>query len=78
MEGDIFNGILGKVKEFLMKNGFACYQTYFLSEKCSVTVEMDHYVVKTDEGEWFSNDLLIYTLIGYLTYNGLMDKNYNQ
>jgi hypothetical protein len=78
MEEDIFNGILGKVKEFLMKNGFVCYKAYFLSDSCSITMERDHYVVKTDEGEWFSNDLLIYSLIGYLTYNGLMDKNYNQ
>ena len=78
MEEDIFNKILEKVKEFLMKNDFACYNTYFLSDSCSITVERDHYVVKTDGGEWFSNDLLIYSLIGYLTYNGLMDKNYNQ
>jgi hypothetical protein len=68
------------VGEFLSKNGFVKKDEFFLSGKCSIQVCNEYYAVKYKEGEehfeWFSNDLLMYTLIGFLTYNGLMDKNY--
>lgn len=38
------------------------------------------YTKKDETGSWevYSDNLSIHWLIGYLTYNGLMDKNYNQ
>lgn len=66
------------VWEFLSKNGFVRKDEFFLSDKCSIQVCNEYYIVKCPEGEWFSNDLNIYCLIGYLTYNDLMDKNYEK
>ena len=73
------------IGDFLTKNGFTqSGERGFTNPYCLVLVEPDHYVVEFESefaghmGRWFSSDLLIYSLIGYLTWNDLMQKNYNK
>jgi hypothetical protein len=71
------------IGDFLTKNGFKkSGERGFVNPYCLVLVEPDCYLVESEwngqMGHWFSTDLLIYSLIGYLTYNDLMQKNYNK
>jgi len=63
---------------FLLLNGFKqVTATKFENRKCLVWVRDGYYlVVHSDQSEWSSEDTNIYTLIGYLTYYGLMTKRY--
>jgi hypothetical protein len=80
------NGITQYVEPFLLANGFKKYKDdCFETEICSVAVCLgsngNSYYSVTDKVEntvMHSTDINIYWLIGVLTYNGLMNKNYAQ
>ena len=68
-----------KVKEFLLKNGFEQQEekNHYVNGECSVLIESDHYAVANADGDAiYSNGLNIYWLIGVLTYNGYIARNY--
>ena len=66
------------VIEFLELNGFVTgiASNCFRNSKCQINKKKSNYDVMHDGDTWHSNDLTIYTLIGYLTYYGLMDRNF--
>lgn len=75
------------VADFLLLNGFQLgardsssfgKTAVFSNERCTVLIHNDEgiYEVKSEDGSVFSRNYEIYWLIGYLTYNGLMDKDY--
>ncbi len=53
---------------------------HFTNGKCSVIIHDDYYEIQSEDEfghiQYFTKDLIIYHLIGYLTYYGLMDKDY--
>lgn len=70
------------VIEFLELNGFFKMKsktTCYGNDKIEVWIYEDHYAVGSNEEGWrYSENHNIYWLIGTLTYNGFMDKNYKQ
>lgn len=68
--------------DFLSKNGFSFKDGVYSNGDCKVIIHEDHYEVRFQHGqEWgsmYSKDLIIYWLIGVLTWNDLIDKNYKQ
>ncbi len=77
------------LKNLLVPNGFIYYKNpanFFSNGKCRIILRKnengngycDFYEISTPEGICCSSDPNIYWLIGYLTYYGLMDKNYKQ
>ena len=70
------------VENFLLKNGFEKIHRKipsYKNNKCTIMIVMDKfYSIRYIKGKVYSDDLNIYWLIGFLTYNGLMDKNYIQ
>ena len=71
------------VGKFLEKNGFKESkddECKYYNDKCEVIINPTQYVIKDGEnhGMFYTPDLTIYSLIGYLTYNGYMDKNYEK
>lgn len=72
-------GVETYIKPFLLKNGFVeVGKDKFYKEdvKCGVLITIEGYEIRTEEGEMTSNDFTIYWLIGVLTANNLIDKNY--
>ena len=68
-----------KTGAFLLINGFINKSKYFyLSDKCSVEIGVDGFIVSDGHGMMFSEGYNIYWLIGLLTYRRLIDKNYKQ
>lgn len=73
------------VKDFLLKNGFTenCNNKFF-KEECKITIKKDHYEVSHyDENflewmEWFSPNLTIYSLAGYLSWYDFIDRGYKK
>jgi hypothetical protein len=74
------DAIIKEAKPFFLANGFL-YQKEddcFINEYCSVQVQETCFAVCNNGGDvWYSNDHTIYSVVGYLTWNGLMTKNYN-
>jgi hypothetical protein len=76
------------IEEFLIKNGFKTSKLgWFVNTYCRIRiVDNKYYEVKInnnltdneESGSMFSNDLNIYWLIGVLTYNELINKNYKK
>ena len=65
------------VKSFLEKNGFEIIDNDKLSNNACVVYFLDeHYCISHNGFDYYTPDLTIYTLIGYLTYNNLLNKNY--
>jgi hypothetical protein len=64
-------------KDFLIKNGFKedC-ENSFSNGKCIVQILPENYRVEAKDLDYFTPDLTIYGLIGYLTFNNFIDKNY--
>lgn len=64
---------------FLLRNGLKRKsENIFINTKCEVTILdncIEIYDVEID-GKIYSPDLQIYWLIGFLTYNNFIDKNY--
>lgn len=69
------------IEDFLLSNGFIkTAENKFKTRDCEVIIHADIYQVKflnEQTGSMYSNDKNIYWLIGLLTYNELIDKNYN-
>ena len=73
------------IKDFLIKNGFVLnYDGRLFKEKCIITIEEEYYKVSHyDEDflewmDWFSPDLTIYSLAGYLSWNDFIEKEYKK
>jgi len=73
------------VKSFLFKNGFEQDPddiNIVYNDKCEITIYENYYNIHgyfedvKDYGSMSSDNLNIYWLIGLLTYDGFMDKNY--
>lgn len=65
------------VISFLVRNGFTkVSDTEYKNDKCSVSILDDYYHIFDGEYDMYSDNLKIYYLIGLLTYNGYIDKNY--
>jgi len=70
------------IVNFLTLNGFFAVSfpsdNILKNDKCTVEISIcdDCYGVTTPTGTTYSNGLSIYWLIGFLTYNDLMNKNY--
>lgn len=70
-----------QIGPFLKLNGFTWQKQdkAFINDYCSIQIQENGYAVCDNDGSvWYSHDFTIYTLIGYLTYYGLMNKNYNK
>ena len=69
------------ISPILKKNGFKkiAKRTYS-NKKCTVVINKkeSYYAVTDEEGTVFSPTLEIYWLIGYLTWNDLIDKDYEK
>lgn len=73
--------VVKQIQPFLKLNGFTYRKDdkAFINEYCSIQIQENGYAVCDNDGSvWYSSDFAIYTLIGYLTYYGLMNKNYNK
>jgi len=74
------------VKDVLVKNGFTQeYTNIFQKEtKVRITIDKNYYIVTHyDEGflewmDWFSPDLTIYPLLGYLSFNDFIERGYKK
>lgn len=72
-----------QISEFLCNNGFGkISSSVYGNGKCQVHYHVQFgdecievYNIKEDTS-WYQYDTIIYTLIGFLTYYNLMDKNY--
>lgn len=68
------------VATFLINNGFRGTEREirYINDKCSVLIdeENEFYQVEFDGYTCFSSNLSIYWLIGLLTYENLIDRNY--
>ena len=62
------------IKAILIKNGFTGKDYFYENDKCKINVEPDYYVVNHDGYSYTTNDHLIYSLIGYLIINKLIDS----
>lgn len=68
---------MNKIIEFLKKNGFKSgHKNVYYNGKCTVVITLIDFEVYHNGYYISSPNLEIYWLIGYLTYNGLIDKNY--
>jgi hypothetical protein len=68
-----------QIGPFLKLNGFEYNKPdkSFINDYCSIEIQKKGYAVCNNNGDvWYSHDFTIYTLIGYLTYYGYMNKNY--
>lgn len=64
------------IENFLIKNDFTkISDVCFKNDKCKIYI-YDYYIVEMDGGEIISDNLVIYWLIGLLTYHNLINKNY--
>jgi len=66
---------------FLKKNGFERIATkYYKKENWHIFINATEYVIvkelNTKNEHYYTNDLNIYHLIGYLTYYNIIDRNY--
>lgn len=73
-------------------NSNAKYNHNFTNSKCCIIyhkgtkgeynttkrTEYEYYEIQSEIGSYFTENVIIYHLIGYLTYYGYMDKNYKQ
>lgn len=73
------------IQDFLEKNGFKkWFEGEWKKGKCMVYTYNDHYRVNyfdedvNDWVDWFSKDLVAYTLIGFLSYQGLIERGYEK
>lgn len=73
------------VIDFLVKNGFTKnHDGRLFKEKCIITIEETYYKVSHyDESflgwlDWFSSDLTIVGLAGYLSWNDFIERGYNK
>jgi len=67
------------IKKFLIKNGFKESNEFlFINDSCSILVTTEGYSIYFSEMSTYTQGHSIFCLIGILTYNGLMTKNYKQ
>ena len=64
------------IKDFLFLNGFVHWEKFgfFRNDKCTVIVHDDCYeIINKNRESYYTNSMVIYELIGYLVYYGLID-----
>jgi hypothetical protein len=72
------------IESFLLKNGFDKYEdNVYNNPKCTITVLEDCYQIEFDHPQYgsvstYTDSHSIMHLVGVLTWNDLMDKNYNK
>jgi len=73
------------VKDILLKNGFTGTDKFFKKGiEVMVVIQEDHYVVSHyDHGfmewmDWHSPDLVIYSLLGYLSFYDFIERGYKK
>ena len=73
------------IEEVLERNGFSLRpEGHYANDRCTVSIEEDHYKVShydphfLEYFDWFSNDLVIYTLMGYLSWNDFIKRGYEK
>ena len=66
------------VIQFLKRNGFRNIEgKLYTNGKCLVIIKKDHYIIENkNKDKFYSEDLNIYWLIGFLTFYDFIDKNY--
>ena len=71
------------VKDVLIKNGFVeRLDNHFEKPEIMVIIKKDHYIVSHYDKaflewmDWFSHDLTIYPLLGYLSYYEFIERGY--
>ena len=70
--------------EFLKLNNFVeTLENTYTNSKCEIEIiyangEAKSYRVTTEAGSVYSTDMNIYWLIGILTYNGYIDRNFKK
>jgi len=71
---------MNEVKNFLVANGFLkSEKNVYHNDKCTVIINKENYsVIDNNFSIIISDNINIYWLIGILTYQGFMDKNYKQ
>ncbi len=71
--------VIDEIKKFFLLNNFDYWEklNIFRNEKCTIIIHNDYYeIMNTEGGSYYTNSHIIYELIGYLTYNELMNKDY--
>jgi len=66
------------INQFLIKNDFKIVGNTAINDKCKIIIHSKYYELTYYDKKLFSLDLNIYWLIGVLTYNKLINKNYEQ
>lgn len=71
---------VSKITAFLEKNGFANEEAgVYINDYCSVDTQYDCLAVCNNHGTAiYADDYSLYWLIGVLTYNGFLTKDYNK
>lgn len=65
--------------EFLINNGFEKHNDFcYKNDKCLVHIYKKSYEILWQHGTYFTENFNIYHLVGYLTWYGLMDKDYKK
>lgn len=82
-EKDLNLGELAKIvvpiAQFLILNGFTQSGPYtFSNQRCQVTLQKGYTAIEnTDQGIMYNEGYSIYWMIGYMTYYGMIDQNFN-
>lgn len=85
---ELFEYAIEQVKPFLLANGFIEENNRrFNNDKCTVFIDDTEYCIESNQwpdmelgeyGTMYSTNFSIYTLIGILIYNDLIDKNFKK
>lgn len=76
--GNLYSNDMKAVIDFLEVNGFTKYGMRFEGDLCTVIIDEECYIVKYDQVEMYSRDHNIYWLVGYLTWNDLIKRDYEK
>lgn len=66
------------IENFLIKNDFKKSKNVYTNNNCSVIIYDSNIGVRHGVGETFCKSHNLYWIIGYLTWFGLIDKNYQK
>lgn len=73
------------VIDVLIRNGFIeITENQFSGEHCYICIEDEYYKVShydknfLEHMDWFSKDLDIYSLMGYLSWNDFIERGYSK
>ncbi len=74
-----------RIKGILERNGFKANRYgQYANGDVIITIEEDHYIVSNYSEEfgewldWFSPDLTVYSLMGFLSWNNYIERGYKR